>query len=373
MRFALAGGDAAQLLADCINSHAEVTGHSMAVAGMRLPVLSDAPQWYGDFVTSWIAIAGHAQEWVGGLAPDVQEIPRAVEAFADDFAAGAAAAQQDLAALRQTPQDGALRKKLGDNLQALEAMIASGSDEASDFLPLLEGFAARLAPDHTVLTNAARAAMNTVSADAAAVQTMVADVANLRARIDQDKKILNAASIEEVAGLVIFVIGVGLTVRAPGPGVATSVGTGFCLLGTSLFVAGAVSSMLMQQDIADAQAKIDQESAQMADLQQQAAALQCFLDQVETLAKAVADSSTGLARMTACWQVLSDDLAAVRGMLSKADVALAQGDLDALAADLTQAAADWAALQPLASRLASIPIETYPEPQYVGQKSTIPH
>jgi Bacillus haemolytic enterotoxin (HBL) len=372
MRFALAGGDAAQMLADCINSHAQVTGHSMAVAGMRLPALSGAPQWYGDFMTSWIAVAAHAKEWVDRLAPDVQEIPRSVEAFAAAFADRAAAAQQGLAALRQTPQDSVLRKGLSDNLHALETLIGPASDEASAFLPQLQGFAARLAPDHKVLTNAAQAAMTTIGADAAEVQTMVADVANLRARIDADNKILAAASIEEIVGIVIGVIGVGLTMRAA-PGVGVWVGRGMQFLGTALFVAGAVSGMLAQQDLKDAQKKIDQDTRNMADLQMQAAALQCFLDQAGTLAEAVDDSSAGLARMTACWRVLSDDLAAVREMLSKADAALAQGDLDALGVDLTEAAADWAALQPLVSRLASMPIEAYPEPQYVGQQSTIPH
>jgi Bacillus haemolytic enterotoxin (HBL) len=368
-RFVLTQTDTAQMLADCINADAIVTGHSLAVAGMQLPAIADAPDWYGAFTTQWIAIAAHAQEWVSGLAPNIQAIPAAMAGFADLFTAKTAQAQQSLAALRQNPQDATLRQALASDLSDLQAMAGPAADAANGYLPLIGDFAARLAADGAPLAGAVTAATNSLAADASALDALNADIDALNARIDLDRKLLTAATAETVVGVIIVVIGVGLCRAAP---VNVDLGRGFLLVGGVLALQGILAGVLLDADIEKAQKKLAEDQANLSNIQTQVLALQAFLGQAQTLAKAVADSSNGLGRLAACWKVFDADLAAVRTALLDGERASSLGDIDALQTDLAAAAGQWNALQPFAAKLAAMPIQSYAAPQIIGQAPNLP-
>jgi hypothetical protein len=213
-----------------------------------------------------------------------------------------------------------------------------------------------MTPDLNTLRGYLASAQQSVGQDIEAVNKLASDIDALKSRIDDLQKKIDVLGAAGTLAIVVMVIALNAEAADPAPPslvpFAAAAGAAAAEAFGSLIVLDAEVKALRQQ--------IDEDSAQMSEVQAQISALKIFGDTLEALIDALAQSAADMGTVLEIWSALSTDAAQMQN-----DVATAQKDLDAgavtdLRQEFASAADHWAAVQPLVSGMALLSVTILP-------------
>lgn len=345
------------VLLNCTQGHLEMLRHSTQVSACSAPVLQDPPDWYGDFLEAWSGIVSHAMTWADGILPLVHAVPHMAARFGERYGSAYQAMQPLLATLSANPKDQKARAALADQITPLLQSATDNVNLLESFEKQLADLAGHFGPDRQTLIAAVAAGENSIRQDLQIVSNTSAAIDELNGRLhDLEDQLTSAKIVVGVSAAVVIgsiIVAVGASVEAP---THAAIGRGLLVIGTGLLSVSIYQLITLNHDIAKLRDQISVDTGKMNAAQSQVLALRVF---DKTLSDLIAKTQQGSAVMddiSKGWSTLANEMTALGADLQNAEKDMDAGAVDALRRDLQDSANHWAALQPLATGLASINI-----------------
>lgn len=337
-----------QQLADAFNSNNAVMAYVLGLTNTNLPALAPEPSWYADFATQFSNAKTNALEWQNGITPSLTSIPANIVSYASIFSALMVTINQAITLLSTDPNNAGAMATLTSSLQSLVTATQSQSTAAQATQTQIDAFSASLTSDAAVMQQAITDALNTAGADQDQIDQLASDVAALQDKISEYQAIVTASAIG--AGVALFA---GFVIAFFSFGVGIAIG----IIG---FAAGLTTALVLDHEIDELNQQVQNDQAQMTDLNNQIAALTVLQANLQTLISLSNDASTQVQLLSEAWAQLETEITAVITDLEQAELDV--DNLTALQADLNAANADWQTLQSFATTMAGIQYNTATPP-----------
>jgi hemolytic enterotoxin HBL len=339
-----------QQLADSFNANNYVLAYVVAVTGTDLPALSPQPSWYQSFLAQFADAKTHALEWQNSVTPGLIAIPTSILNYAPIWSMNTATINQAVAILRQDPSNQQAQAAVRASLQTLSQGTSAQLSAATAFQQTIDTFSTDLTTDAATMQAAIQNAQQQQGYDQDQVNQLVADVNSLTSQIATWQVVATASGIG--AGVAFFA-GCVIAIFSFGAGLA------FGIVGAA---AGIATLIAADVEIQKLSLQVAKDQVQMSDLNQQIATLTVIEQNLQELITLSQQASQQVQLILDTWSTLEQEITAVITDLDDAQGDLSSMDLPQLAADMTDANADWATLQQFCTVIAGIQYNTATPP-----------
>lgn len=335
-----------QQLADAFNSNNAIMAYVLGLQGTNLPALTPEPDWYGQFLSDFSDVKIHALTWINTIAPGLVSIPTGIANYVFTFNLNWQNINSALTALQANPQNVQAQQALLQGLQALHDGFTTQLSSVTGFQQIIDDFAAQLTTDAALMQQAVANAQGTQGYDQQQVATLTNDIQNLHNEISKWQIVVTAAGIG--AGVAFFT-GAVIAIFTFGAGLA------FGIIGA---LAGIATLIAAEAEIQKLTGQLNQDLADVSNLNQQIAALGVVIQNLQTLITLSNAASQQIGLVLLAWQALGADITVVIADINSAEGDLSSLNLAALQNDLNNANADWLALKSFCLTIAGIQFAT---------------
>lgn len=232
-------------------------------------------------------------------------MPQAIISFNDTFDAAYDIIMQLLKDIGSNPPTDQQKQALMDAIQALKNELDTQQTHIQGVRDQVVQFNDNLSSDNTALTTGSASVTNAITEDKKKVVDLTADISKLQVQISTMQKLLTAAEIGIVAGVVVSMI-----LMETGPA-ALVVGV-LSIGGSAAALIAAATIIRKDQDkIIDDQADIKAESAQIV-------VLNTIANTVSKLVDTIKDAGLQMDTVLGTWATLSTKMQAVITKLNQA-------------------------------------------------------
>ncbi|HTW85098.1 MAG TPA: HBL/NHE enterotoxin family protein [Candidatus Sulfotelmatobacter sp.] len=344
-------GDHQQVLADHLGAVLMIRGYAVAVEQTNLTSPTDPPPtWYPDLVKNIGTAKTHVGVWTDTLEPAItSQVPQTAISFGTKFKTATDGILSILNASNNSPSE-----QQKSQIEQELAWLAGHIDDVHSPLPGLSQqfttFQKTAAADLTTLTTGASSIQDVITADTTVKDRIEGEMADTQSKIMKDKAAMEAAGIAGGVGLFVGV-GIMATTGAETFGIGAAIGA-FIMVGS--LVEAATVLAVYGKDLADQQAKFNEESAGDQKEIEQITALGLLKNTIDGLAGKNEAMAQSLVEIADWWSMIGQKLGAVIQDVKDAAADEADGFWMGLANDITDAQKDWASYVSFATNMQEI-------------------
>lgn len=336
-------------LAKNLDVLSKIRAYAIAVEHTNLQTISTPPPtWFNELNTNLATTKADAAVWTTTLEPSiVSTVPQAVVTLGNRFTVGTNAMLKILTDSGNNPTADQIQQ-----LQGYLTWITKHVSEQKTTIATLQGtfttFQQRAHIDYTNLTSGNASIQKAIVDDQTIIGDLTADIAVQNANITADNAAITASAIAGGVGLFVGVGMVGLGAAA-GPAAPIVIGIGALIMVGSIVEMAAVIAVYSKK-LAEAQNKLNQDTADLTNERQQVAALTLMNNSITNLTslnEAMAQSLTDIADW---WAIISTQLASVTADLTEAGSDMSQSDWLDFSMDIQLAQKDWVSFQSFATQ-----------------------
>ena len=347
----LAAVPTSQQLLDYQNSCATVNQYAYAITNTSLPVLNDPPPNYGDFANEFAPAKAHCLQWTTSIFPTMLSFPVTIVSQASSlFTMEDNMADEWLDVLIADPSNQTAKQGLNKALTSMQSIAQDQLSTTENLLNSMNTFAVNIQADASTLNTIAGQALAAAGGDESDIQTLDANITNLKNQINQLNKMLTMAEIGIAVSIYVGLIGAVCCV-IPG---AEGLGAGLVVVGVAGAATSITETVLLNQQVKDKNAEIQLDQQQIEALNQDIVALQSVNSQFQWLDQANIATQEAIQAVIAMWQALDQELTTVKDDLATMDVDATKEQYQQAQADLATATVAWQEVLDFATALAGV-------------------
>jgi hypothetical protein len=323
-----------------------ITLHSHSITKQVLQQVDAAnpPAWWTPLSTNFASCQAHAQTWIDTIYPELTRIPQAIIDYNNYFVA---TSNRILALLQQMgtkPPSPAQKARLVLMLRLLSEKLTKSKGEIDAVRSLIKAFTKNMAADHVALTIGANSVTKAIEENNAAVKALNADIAMLKAEIDQ----LNVQLIAAINGLAVTVF-VSYMLMSVTPFLAVPI----AIIGVSVSLGFMIDALVR---ISKKQDEVIAKSQTLTKTEAQGVILAAIAATVDSMKKSIDAITTHIDIVASAWATLDVKMKAVLDDVNAAREADIRKILEK-EIDIEAAKAAWAQLNEFAEKLQEIKLK----------------
>ena len=328
-------------LAKNLDVLSKIRAYAIGVTQTNLQTISDPPPvWYNTLSTNLSLAQTHAAVWTTTLEPNITStIPQAVANLGSRFTTGTNAILQILKASNNNPTAAQVTQ-----MQTELTWITRHLNEEMATITTLKGtfttFQTNANTDLTALTTGNNSIQKAILADDTDINNLQADMAVQTANINADNAAITAAAIAGGVGLFVGVAMIGLGAASTGPAAPFVIAIGALIMVGSIVEMAAVIAVY-EGKLAAAQNQLNQDTANLANEQQQVASLTIMNNSITSLVNLNQGMAQSLTDIANWWALISTQLGTVNQDISDASGDMTASDWSDFGLDIQQAQLDW--------------------------------
>ncbi|MCB9280437.1 MAG: HBL/NHE enterotoxin family protein [Lewinellaceae bacterium] len=330
------------VLANHVDVLTKIRAYAIAVEQTNLQtIINPPPDWFDTLNTNLGVAKKHAGNWTQTLEPAITStIPQAVINIGSRFQTGTANILQILQDSKNNPTTEQIStiqaelnwifKHIGDEKTSIDGVKSNFSTFQTD-----------AGNDLTNLTTGNNSIQKALLDDQKVVTDLNSDIAIQKADIAKDNAAITAAGIAAGVGLFVGVSVVGLGAASTGPAAPFAIAIGAFIIVAAIAEAATVIA-IYEKKLAEAQDKLNTDTAELANEQQQIASLTVMNTSVTTLVDKNKDMAQSLTDIADWFGIITTQVNTVISDLNDSKSDMSQSDWVDLSLDIQQAQKDWA-------------------------------
>lgn len=330
------------VLANHVDVLTKIRAYAIAVEQTNLQtIINPPPDWFDTLNTNLGVAKKHAGNWTQTLEPAITStIPQAVINIGSRFQTGTANILQILQDSKNNPTSDQIStiqaelnwifKHIGDEKTSIDGVKSNFSTFQTD-----------AGNDLTNLTTGNNSIQKALLDDQKVVTDLNSDIAIQKADIAKDNAAITAAGIAAGVGLFVGVSVVGLGAASTGPAAPFAIAIGAFIIVAAIAEAATVIA-IYEKKLAEAQDKLNTDTAELANEQQQIASLTVMNTSVTTLVDKNKDMAQSLTDIADWFGIITTQVNTVISDLNDSKSDMSQSDWVDLSLDIQQAQKDWA-------------------------------
>ncbi len=330
------------VLANHVDVLTKIRAYAIAVEQTNLQtIINPPPDWFDTLNTNLGVAKKHAGNWTQTLEPAITStIPQAVINIGSRFQTGTANILQILQDSKNNPTSDQIStiqaelnwifKHIGDEKTSIDGVKSNFSTFQTD-----------AGNDLTNLTTGNNSIQKALLDDQKVVTDLNSDIAIQQADIAKDNAAITAAGIAAGVGLFVGVSVVGLGAASTGPAAPFAIAIGAFIIVAAIAEAATVIA-IYEKKLAEAQDKLNTDTAELANEQQQIASLTVMNTSVTTLVDKNKDMAQSLTDIADWFGIITTQVNTVISDLNDSKSDMSQSDWVDLSLDIQQAQKDWA-------------------------------
>ncbi|PWN57954.1 HBL/NHE enterotoxin family protein [Chryseobacterium viscerum] len=314
------------LLANHVEILTKIRAYSIAVTQTEIhTILNPPPSWFNTLNTNLGEARKHAEMWTNVLEPAITStIPQAIIDIGNRFDVGTDSMLKVLDETHDNPTSEQI-----ETIQKDFNWILKHIDEQAKNISELQGqfteFQVNAGIDLTNLTTGNNSIQAAQLDDQRIINDLTADIAEQNAEIAKDNAVILASGLAGGIGLFVGVAVVGLGAVSAGPGAPVAMVIGaFIIVGSIAEMATVIS--IYAGRLADAQNKLNSDTAELDEEQKQLASLTVMNTSITKLVDLNKDMAQSLVDIADWWAMMKTKLTSVKKDLDEAAEAIHSGD-----------------------------------------------
>ncbi|RYY38757.1 MAG: hypothetical protein EOO08_13150 [Chitinophagaceae bacterium] len=299
------------------------------------------PTWFDTLSGNLNSAKGHASVWNTTLEPGITAtIPQSVIELGNRFKVGTNAMLAILASCGNQPSPDQVKQISGDLGWIVKHVEEQRASIASLQLQF-QTFQNSAAADFNSLTTGNDSIQQAILDDNKRIIQLQGDIAVQNAEIAKDNAAITASGIAGGVGLFVGVGVMGLGAAAAGPLAPIAIGIGaFIMVGSIVEMATVIA--IYAKKLADAQSKLAQDNADLANEQKEVAALTIMNNSITNLVGLNKDMAQSLTDVANWFSAISAKIVTVKRDIDEAGDDMKKSDWDSFVMDIQTSQLDWA-------------------------------